>query len=259
MSLDVASGFAGTGSLVGRRAVVTGAAGGIGAAVARRLLVDGVHVTGVDLSEGPMEWLVAEGGGAVAADLATEEGRARVVTATAGSDLLVNAAGILFASPLLEVDQERWDRIWRVNVDSMFFLIQGLAPTMPDGGAIVNLSSSAAKQSTSVELGPYALTKAAAIGITRLFASELAPRGIRVNAVCPGVIDTAMQAQVIAGVSEVRGVSEQQLLAERVRRVPLGRAGSPEEVAEVIHFLLSDRASYMTGQAINITGGSVTW
>jgi meso-butanediol dehydrogenase/(S,S)-butanediol dehydrogenase/diacetyl reductase len=246
-------------SLAGRRAVVTGAASGIGAAVAARLLADGADVLGVDLDADRLGWLAGAGGTGLVADLAGPEGRALVADAGAGADLLVNAAGILFARPLLEVELAEWHRIWQVNVDSMFFLTQALARTMPDGGAIVNLSSSAAKISTSVELGPYALTKGAAIGITRLFATELAPRRIRVNAVCPGVIDTPMQARVVAGVAAVRGTAPGALLAERVRRVPLGRAGRPEEVAELVRFLLSDAAGYMTGQAINITGGAVTW
>jgi len=249
----------GPGSLAGRRAVVTGAASGIGAAVTERLLVDGVDVLAVDVDRDRLAAVAARGATTVAADLAEPAGRDAVVARGAGSDLLVNAAGILFARPLLEVGLEEWQRIWRVNVDSMFFLTQALAPSMPDGGAIVNLSSTAAKLSTSVELGPYALTKGAALGITRLFASELAPRRIRVNAVCPGVIDTPMQTRVVAGVAAARRAEAADVWAARVARIPLGRAGTAAEVAEVVHFLLSDASSYMTGQALNVSGGTVTW
>lgn len=243
----------------GSTAVVTGAAGGIGAAVARRLLADGADVVAVDVNEAGLEPLREQGAGVIVADLADPASRTEVIERCTGCDFLVNAAGILFVEPLMTVGLDEWRRIWSVNVDSMFFLSQGLGAAMPSGGAIVNLSSTSAKLATSVDLAPYSFTKLAALGITRSFAYQLAPRMVRVNAICPGVIDTPMQDQVLSGVASLRGTTVHELSAERLRSVPLGRAGTPEECANLVRFLLGPESAYMTGQAINISGGLVTW
>ena len=128
-----------------------------------------------------------------------------------------------------------------------------------DGGAIVNLSSSSAKLSTTVDVTPYSSSKAAVVGITRSWAYVLAPRNVRVNAILPGIIDTPMQDRVLAEVAPLRGVTPEELSVARLKTVPLGRAASADECAGVIWFLLSDEAGYMTGQAINQTGGLVMW
>ncbi len=130
---------------------------------------------------------------------------------------------------------------------------------MKPGGAIVNLSSSSAKLASTIEVASYAATKTTILSITRSFAYALASRPIRVNAICPGIVDTPMQERVLGEVSRMRGVTQQQLGEQRNKTVPLGRASSPDECAGVIRFLLSEEAAYMTGQAINFTGGMVTW
>ena len=247
------------GEAAGRLAVVTGAASGIGQAVARRLLAEGARVIAVDINEAGLGPVVAVGATALVADLAQPEDRARVVAAGQGAHYLVNAAGILFMRPIFEVGFEEWKRIWAVNVDSMFFLCQGIGQSMSSGGAIVNLSSSSAKLATTVEVAPYSMTKTAALGVTRSFAYALAKQNVRVNAICPGIVDTPMQDKVLAQVAPTRGMTVQELAEARVKTVPLGRTSSADECAGVIWFLLSEASAYMTGQAINFTGGLVMW
>lgn len=247
------------GEAAGRLAVVTGAASGIGQAVARRLLAEGARVIAVDINEAGLSPVVQAGAVPLVADLAEPGDRARVVSAGRGAHYLVNAAGILFMRPIFEVGYDEWKRIWAVNLDSMFFLCQGIGPSMPAGGAIVNLSSSSAKLASTVEVAPYSMTKAAALGVTRSFAYALAKQGVRVNAICPGIVDTPMQEKVLAQVAPARGMTVQQLTETRLKTVPLGRSSSADECAGVVWFLLSDAAAYMTGQAINFTGGLVMW
>ena len=115
------------------------------------------------------------------------------------------------------------------------------------------------KLATSVDVAPYAASKTTILSITRSFAYALAGRPVRVNAICPGIVDTPMQDTVLAGMAKLRGMDVAEMTAARNRTVPLGRAARPEECAGAIWFLLSDEAGYMTGQAVNFTGGLVTW
>jgi NAD(P)-dependent dehydrogenase (short-subunit alcohol dehydrogenase family) len=135
-----------------------------------------------------------------------------------------------------------------VNAESIFFLCQQIGQRLRPGGAIVNLSSSSSKLAATTEVAAYAASKTTILSITRSFAYALASRPVRVNAICPGIIDTPMQDEVLAGMAKIRGLA-----------VPIGRPASPDECAGAIWFLLSDEASYMTGQAVNFTGGLVTW
>jgi NAD(P)-dependent dehydrogenase (short-subunit alcohol dehydrogenase family) len=241
------------------RAVVTGAARGIGQAVARRLMREGISVLAVDLDAEGLRTVAAEGAETLVANVAEPAGRDAIVAAAGGLRYLVNAAGVLFVAPIWEVTLEDWRRLYAVNVEGTFFLCQALGSRMAAGGAIVNLSSSAAKLANTIDVAPYSTSKAAVLGITRSFAYALAPRGVRVNAVCPGIIDTPMQAKVLAQVAPLRGMTAEELGEVRLRTVPLGRVGTAEECAALIWFLLSDEAGYMTGQAINQTGGMVMW
>ena len=171
----------------------------------------------------------------------------------------MQAAGIIRLLPIEKVTVDDWRSVFAVNAEAMFFLCQGIGYTMPTGGAIVNLSSSSAKLANTTEAAVYAASKAAVLSITRSFAYSLAPIPVRVNAICPGIIDTPMQDAVLEQVSAIRGVTPQQLSDLRETSVPLGRGASPDEIAELIWFLLSDGAGYMTGQAVNFDGGLVTW
>lgn len=241
------------------RAVVTGAASGIGKAAARRFLAEGHDVLAVDVNEAGMQDLSAEGCSTMTADLADPDQRTGVATEAAGCSALVNSAGAIFTKDLLAVTVEEWRRLFAINAESVFFLCQQVGPTMPSGSAIVNLSSSSAKLASTTEVGVYAATKTTILSITRSFAHRLAPQGVRVNAICPGVIDTPMQDQVLAEVAPARGLTADEWSAARNASVPLGRPGTAEETANLIWFLCSSEASYMTGQAINMSGGLVTW
>ena len=242
-----------------QRALVTGAASGIGAGAARRLLMAGADVIATDINAPGLEALAELGATPLAADLGIPDERDKVISAASGVDWLVQAAGIIRLKHIGDITLEDWRRIFQVNAEAVFFCCQGIGPTMPPGSAIVNLSSSSAKLTTTTEAASYAATKAAVLSITRSFAYALSSIPVRVNAICPGIIDTPMQDAVLEQVSALRGISPQQLSDQREASVPLGRGATTDEIAELIWFLLSDGAGYMTGQAINFDGGLVTW
>jgi NAD(P)-dependent dehydrogenase (short-subunit alcohol dehydrogenase family) len=243
----------------GKRAVVTGAASGIGRATVHRLLTEGASVVAVDLNEEGMQEVREAGAEILVADLGTEEGCDRVVEAGSGGDYLVNAAGIIRLQPLFEVTRQDWRDLFRINAESVFFLCQGLGPQLRDGGAIVNLSSVSAKLTSTPETAAYATTKTAILAITRVFAYALATRNIRVNAVCPGITDTPMQDKVLDEIARLRGISYEELSSARNDTVPMRRSCRPEDVAGMIWTLLSDDASYITGEALNFSGGLAMW
>jgi NAD(P)-dependent dehydrogenase (short-subunit alcohol dehydrogenase family) len=247
------------GEASGKRAVVTGAASGIGQATALRLVAEGASVLAVDLNEAGLGPVVEAGAEPLVASVADDEGRARIADAAGEVDFLVNAAGILFVRSIWDLTVEEWRRLYAVNVEGTFFLIQRLGKAMRSGGSIVNLSSSSAKLASTVELTHYSSSKAAILGITRSWAYVLAPSGVRVNAILPGIIDTPMQDAVLRDVAPMRGTTPEALHTARLKLVPLGRAASPSETAGVIWFLLSDASGYVTGQAIDHSGGLVMW
>lgn len=242
-----------------RRAVVTGAASGIGLAVALKLLSQGCTVLAADINRDGLRAVEAAGADTMVVDVGDADARQALISAGDGIDYLVNAAGIIRIKPIFELTVDEWRDIMRINAESTFFLCQGISPHMRTGGAIVNLSSSSAKLATTVELASYAATKTTILSITRSFAYALASRSIRVNAICPGIIDTPMQDKVLDGVAELRGTGRDELNEARNKSVPLGRSGTAEETADLVWFLLSPQSSYMTGQAINLTGGLVVW
>ena len=243
----------------GKRAVVTGAASGIGQAVAHRLLREGVAVVAADINEAGLAPVVAAGATPFVGNLAAENDRDRLVALGSGVDYLVNAAGIIRLKPILEFTVADLRDIYAINVEATWDLVSRIGRTIPSGGAIVNLSSSSAKLATTTEAAVYASSKTAVLSITRSFAYAFAPSNVRVNAICPGIIDTPMQDKVLADVAAKRGMTVEELSTARNKTVPLGRAASADECAGAIWFLLSDESAYMTGQAINYTGGLVMW
>ena len=247
------------GGAAGRRAVVTGAASGIGFAVVQRLLAEGATVLAVDINAEGMAPLAAEGAEMIVASVADPADRDRIAEAAGEIDYLVNSAGVLFVKSIWEVELEEWRHLYAVNVEGTFFMCQRLGRQIRRGGAIMNLSSSSAKLSNTVEVTPYSSSKATILGITRSFAYVLGKDDVRVNAICPGIIDTPMQDKVLEAVGPMRGTTAQALNEARMKLVPLGRVASPAECAGAIWWHLSDEAGYMTGQAINYTGGLVMW
>ena len=250
--------------LRGRRGLVTGAARGIGRRVAQRLADEGMRMTLLDVDPA-VESVAAEMGAAgVIADLRDEEATRRALASDAagGPDaagnpdadpywLLVNNAGVFAKTLLLEMDLGEWDDLHRVNARSMVVVMQALAPGMIAsgwGGRVVNMASMAAKRGTPGEAA-YAASKAAVVALSRIAAMELGPHGITVNSICPGYVLTEMGA-------DTRSADQ---VAAWTAMSPLGRLGDPADVASVVAFLASDDGAYITGQALNVTGGMCTW
>jgi NAD(P)-dependent dehydrogenase (short-subunit alcohol dehydrogenase family) len=241
--------------MTGKRSVVTGAAGGIGRAVAELLLERGAAVVAADISAQGLEPLARAGAEIVACDLASAGGRAELAATAGWCHHLVTAHGIVRPKPIAETTEDDWDAIVGVNAKAVYFLCQGFANLIVDGGAVVNLSSVSARLAASQEQSVYCASKAAVSSITRSFAHLLAPRGIRVNAVLPGIVETPMQDAFLAAAATARGTTPEELHATRLGLVPLGRTSSPRECALTVLWLLSPAAGYVTGQQIAVDGG----
>jgi 3-oxoacyl-[acyl-carrier protein] reductase len=246
-----------TTSLVGKVALVTGASRGIGRAVALRLARDGSAVVvnyagNAEAARSVVAEVEAGGGRAVAvqADVGVVADVARLFDEAIGHfgklDILVNNAGIILYKPLAEVTEAEFDRLFAVNVKGTFFCCQQAAVRMADGGRIVNVSSS----TTALMLptySAYVATKGAVEQLSHVLAKELGPRGITVNVVSPGPTDTELFGQ---GKSEEDKRRFAQLAA-------LGRLGTPEDIADVVAFLASDEARWVTGQNLRANGGVI--
>lgn len=247
--------------LSGRRAIVTGAATGIGRAIARALARQNVRVAVCDLNLAEAKRTAAEiGGAAFAIDVrrrdAVEAAVAAVEHAFGGIDILCANAGVSTMQHALELTDAEWDFNFDVNTRGVFLSNQIVARRFvaQGSGTIVNTASLAAKVGAPL-LAHYSASKFAVLGWTQGLARELAPKGIRVNAVCPGFVKTSMQTREIEWEAQLRGVSPERVVADYVAATPLGRLETPEDVADVVAFLCSDGARFMTGQGINVTGG----
>ncbi len=247
----------------GHVALVTGAATGIGYAIALRLAQAGYDIAVVDVDLAGAERAARELRGhgrratAIVCDVGERAAAVRMAEMAAETlgpiGLLVNNAGIIRLGPLVGFSETDWRELFRVNVDGVFFCCQAVLPDMMARaqGKIVNIASWNGKLGAP-NFGAYSATKAAVISLTQALAREVASHGIRVNAVCPGIVaGTPMRAEV-----ERQGTAlGLPPSSERARMIPLGRLAAPGDVANAVAFLASAEAAYMTGQAINVTGG----
>ena len=244
-------------------AIVTGAAQGIGKAIAHRLARDGFAVAIVDINADALDEVKREikalGAQALAlrADLTQLEDVQKVIARAAEwghLTVLVNNAGRVSIRPFLEVTEEDWDAIMTLNLKTVFFAMQFAARLMHAGGRIVNISSISGRSGRS-DQAHYAAAKCGVISLTQSAALSFASQGITINAVCPGVVDTPMT----SGIHEIRagalGITPEESLARMVARIPLGRLETTDDVAGVVSFLCSPDAAYITGQSLNVCGG----
>ncbi|GHE00429.1 SDR family NAD(P)-dependent oxidoreductase [Streptomyces alanosinicus] len=247
------------GKLDGRVVIITGAARGQGEQEARLFRAEGARVVIGDVLDDQGEALAKEiGARYVHLDVGTEEGWQEAVAAAKAAyghlDGLVNNAGILRFNALVDTPLDEFMQVVQVNQVGCFLGMKTVAPELADGGTIVNTASYTALTGMAA-VGTYAATKHAVLGLTRVAALELANRGIRVNAICPGAIDTAM-ANPARLDPDADPEEMSRALDELYRRlVPLGRIGRPEEVARLALFLTSADSSYITGQPFVIDGG----
>jgi NAD(P)-dependent dehydrogenase (short-subunit alcohol dehydrogenase family) len=239
----------------GKVALVTGAARGIGLATAKRFLADGWRVALLDIDADNLQRTMAAIGKphttlALTCDVADPPGVARAFEIAAAQfgrlDALVNNAGIAIFKPILDVSYEDWSRVLAVNLTGPFLCAQTAAPLMRDtgGGAIVNITSISGLRASTLRTA-YGTSKAGLAHLTQQQAVEFAPLNIRVNAVAPGPVDTAM----------AKAVHTPDIRAAYHDAIPLNRYGLETELAEAIFFLCSERASYITGQTIAVDGG----
>jgi NAD(P)-dependent dehydrogenase (short-subunit alcohol dehydrogenase family) len=248
------------GTLTGRTALVTGASRGIGRGIAERLGRDGarvaVHYGRNETAAKETVAAIEEAGGsafAIGAELG-RPGDAEALWAefdrhADGLDILVNNAGIGSARPITEIGEEEYDQVFAVNVKAPFFLVRQGLGRLRDGGRIINISSGLARTALMPDNMAYAMTKGALDVFSRDLSKVLGPRGITVNSVAPGVIDTDNTAPLLHGSEDG--------WAQAAAYSALGKVGSPAEVADVVAFLASDAGRWVTGSWVDATGGSL--
>ncbi len=258
-----------SGRLQDRHALLTGAAGGIGLAVAQAFVDEGARCTIVDIGAQPTDGARALIAAApdraqyVQADVTKQASIASMMTAARARfgtvQVLFNNAAVFDLAPLLDSDEASFDRLFAVNVKGMFFVMQAVLRQMVDDGvqgSVVNLASQAGRRGEAL-VSHYCATKAAVISYTQSAALAMAPHGIRVNGIAPGVVDTPMWAHVDALFAKYENLP----LGEKKKAVglavPLGRMGRPADIAGAAVFLASDDAGYITAQTLNVDGGNV--
>ena len=251
-------------NLQGQVALVTGASRGIGAATARALAAAGAKLVVTDLAE-PSELAAELGGLSRAQDVTSEsdwaDTMAFIKAEAGGLDILVNNAGLFLMKPLLQTTLADWRKLHAVNVEGVFLGTKAAIPLLAEragkwagGAAIVNLSSVAGLVGAA-GAACYNASKGAVRLFTKGVAMELASTGIRVNSVHPGIIDTKMGAEVVSGFSVLGGMGENEARVQAAQAHPMGHMGQPENIADAIVFLASDRAAFMTGSELVVDGG----
>lgn len=247
-------------------AIVTGGGQGIGRAIALRLAREGTDVVIADLNAETASRVAGEVEAAgpkamaVRTDVAQAKDRTALVGATLSTfgkiDILVNNAGIVRVGDPLKITEKDWDLIQAVNVKGTYFTCQAVLPHMLERGSgkIVNLASIAAKAGSTAFIH-YNVSKASVVALTRNLAVAYGKRGINVNCVCPGIVETEMWAKIEREAGPIMGMKPGEFTQRRLHSITLGRLEQPEDVADAVAFLCSDDARYITGQAINVEGG----
>jgi NAD(P)-dependent dehydrogenase (short-subunit alcohol dehydrogenase family) len=243
----------------GRSIIVTGAGQGIGRAIAERFARDGGSVVVADVRGDNVrevaDALTSEGHRAIAVQVDVTDAVQvkamvdRAIEAFGGVDVLVNNAGVLRQSKIMQITPDEWDLVMAVNVKGVFLCSQAVHDSMVarGGGRIVHMASLAGRATSTLGGAHYSTSKAAVLGLMRHMAREWARDGITSNAVCPGMVDTPM----------ARGGADASRMAEIVAGIPLGRLAEPAEIANLICFLASDEAAYITGASVDIHGGEM--
>lgn len=252
--------------LTGKIAIVTGASQGIGRAITLRLAREGASLVIGDIDVEAAEKVAREvrNGGTEALVVKVDVTKAEEVNKVIGEvaekfgriDILVNNAGISSMALVVDLKEKDWDANMNVNAKGVFLCSRAVARQMikQKSGKIINNASLAAKRGAPF-LGHYSASKFAVLGLTYTMALELAPYGITVNAVCPGIVETGMIRREWKWEGDLRGMTPDQVREEVLSTIPLGRLAQPEDIAAVVAFLASKDADYMTGQALNINGG----
>ncbi|MBS1727494.1 MAG: SDR family oxidoreductase [Armatimonadetes bacterium] len=237
--------------LVGKTALVTGAAQGIGAAILDLFAQEGATAWGVDRTPGATDFTL---------DLANVAEIPDFIRALPSiPDVLVNCAGICLTRPFFDIEVDGFERTFKINVTASFVLMQELAWHLKEGqrpGSIINMASNSGLMPKLEQLD-YGASKAAVISMTRSAAASLGPHGIRVNAIAPGVIDTPLTQSIAKQRSEIRGVPPEETLRPVLDSLPLRRMGTADEVANVALFLASDESAFVTGQTYLVDGGQL--
>lgn len=250
-------------------AIVTGAGQGIGKASALSLAAAGATVVAVDINDGTLAETVGEIGRtgrptlAIRADLGSVPEIDRLVSETMAAfghiDILVNNAGVTRRAYIMDLTEEDWDRIHRVNAKGVFFCLQRVAKEMIPrrSGRIINIASVAGKGFPGVSNAIYAASKGAVISLTKTASQQLGIHNINVNSVCPGIVRTALYQDIVRIMSEKEGLSIEAVEKRAVAGVPLGRANEPEDIADMVVFLASPESRNVTGQSFNVDGGLI--
>ena len=253
-------------TLNGKRILVTGASGGIGAAICEFLAADGASVVGTGrdaerLAETLTKLDVSCGQthSSVFMEIANKESVAEGVKKACeflgGLDVLVNNAGVSAMNHLEDISEEEWDFNFNGNVKGAFFVTQAALPYLKESrGTIVNIASLAAKKALPL-LTHYSASKFAVLGFTKACAIELADYSINVNCICPGLVKTAMQDREVIWEGKLRGMEPEAVRQEYIDTTPLHRLCYPEDVAKAVKFLASEDAKFITGEALSVCGG----
>lgn len=238
--------------LVGKTAFVTAAGAGIGQATARRFAAEGARVIATDISGAALAALAAEGIEVHALDV-TDGPAVQAMAATIGPvNVLFNCAGFVAHGTIMECDEDQFDFSFGLNVKGTWRVTRAFLPGMlaGGGGSIVNMSSAASSIIAAPNRFVYGATKAAVIGMTKSIAADFITKGIRCNAICPATVDSPSLHQRLSATGDYEAAR-----AAFVARQPMGRIGTPEEIAALALYLASDESAFLTGQAIAIDGG----